>query len=90
MKILLSLPGKGLTSIFTGPPSPPALPEPPPLPSRDDPAIAARQKELAAAEARRMGRGKTILTSGLGDPGVAPVTRAAASPVLSAYLGGGS
>ena len=58
------------------PPSPPSLPPPPPpLPQRDDAALKARKEEERLARKRRMGFGKTILTSGLGDTSKAPVAR---------------
>ncbi len=62
-------------SLFS-PPSPPSPPPPPPPPpQRDDAAIKARKEEERLARKRRMGFGKTILTSGLGDTSKAPVAR---------------
>ena len=46
-----------------GPSAPPPLP---PLPTRADPAIAARRQAVKAAEAKRKGRRATLLTGGQG------------------------
>lgn len=67
------------------PPSVPPPPPPPPVPELDDPAVEAARKKLRLSERKRLGRGKTILTSGLGDPGAAPINR----PGLTNKLGGG-
>lgn len=50
-------PGK---SIFS-PPKPPALSAPPPIPTREDPAIAAARDKLRLSEKRRRGRRAAIL-----------------------------
>jgi hypothetical protein len=60
---------------FFDPPSPPSPPSLSPPPRRDDAAIKARKEEERLARKRRMGFGKTILTSGLGDTSKAPVAR---------------
>ena len=63
---------------FLAPKTPP-LPPPPPVPKRDDEATEqameeARRKQRLAARLRR-GRASTILTSGQGVLGEAPVSR---------------
>ena len=61
-------------SLFSGPDIP--APKPlPPIPTRDDPAIARRKREEELALRRRQGFGQNILTSGLGDTSPAPVSR---------------
>lgn len=52
---------------FGGSSSPPAVVNPGPAPTFQDPAIAQAQRDQAVAAAQAMGRGSTILTSGLGD-----------------------
>lgn len=47
-------------------PSTPAITQPDPLPTRDDPAIAAAANEQRQAALRRRGRRASILTSGEG------------------------
>jgi len=59
---MLTLPGK---SIFS-PPKPPAPVAPPPVVTREDPAIAEAQKKLKDSEAKRKGRAASILTGGQG------------------------
>jgi hypothetical protein len=59
-------------SLFN-PPKPKAPPPPPPPPKPDDSAIDAARKREALAARRRRGRQATILTGGLGDPGLAQV-----------------
>lgn len=66
------------------PPAPPPPPPPPPVPEIDDPAVEEARHKLRLSQRRRLGRGRTILTSGLGDPGAAPVSR----PGLKTTLGG--
>ena len=64
-------------SIFSAP-SPPSLPPPPPLPplpTMDDPEVKRAAERRRLAERKRRGRRSTILTSGLGDPSAAPVSR---------------
>lgn len=46
-----------------------------PLPTPEDPAIAERKRREREAAKNRKGRGSTIITGGLGDPGEAPVQR---------------
>ncbi len=60
-------------------PKTPSLPPPPPVPKRDDEATEqameeARRKQRLAARLRR-GRASTILTSGQGVLGEAPISR---------------
>ncbi len=80
-------------SLFS-PPSPPPLPPPvplppppelpPPPPTPEDPAVDEARKKLRQSQLRRKGRRATILTSGLGDTGTAPIRR----PNLHNTLGG--
>ncbi len=61
-----------MSFLFPSPPKPPKLP---PVPSRDDEAVAeARRRQRLAARLRK-GRASTILTSGQGVLGEAPVVR---------------
>ncbi len=61
-----------MSFLFPSPPKPPNLP---PVPSRDDEVVAeARRKQRLAARLRK-GRASTILTSGQGVLGEAPVVR---------------
>ncbi len=54
----------------------PKVPEPLPIPARDDPAIAASRERLRLSEGRRKGRRGTILAGRRPDElGEAPVTR---------------
>lgn len=76
-------------SLFGGPdiPSPKPLP---PIPTRSDPAIAARKREEELALRRRQGFGQNILTTGLGDTSPAPVARETLlSGLVKQTLGGG-
>jgi hypothetical protein len=75
-------------SMFSGPDIPAVKPLPP-LPSRDDPAIAQRKREEEMALRRRRGFGRNILTSGLGDTSPAPVSREGLlSKLVKQTLGG--
>ncbi len=62
----MRLPGK---SFFSAPKQPDIQPLPP-LPEREDPAIARRKRETEEAAKRRRGRDSTRLSDGLGDPNV--------------------
>ncbi len=70
------------------PPSPPPPPPPPPVPTFDSPEIDDAREERRKAELRRRGRRSTILTSGLGDAGVAPVRRTGLGTGINTRLGG--
>ena len=75
-------------ALFSSPSPPPPPPPPPPLPpvpEPDDPEVEQAREKLRLSQRRRAGRNKTILTGGLGDPGLAPVSR----PGLTNTLGGG-
>ena len=56
-------------------PKPPSLPPPPPLPKFEDPEVIEARRRARIAARKRQGRGKSILTSGLGDVSEAPVAR---------------
>ena len=55
-------------------PTPGPLP-PPPSAAETEEELRKRKREEELALRRRLGRGSTILTAGLGDPGPAPVSR---------------
>lgn len=62
--IALTLPGKAIASIFSGPPKPPPLPPPPPPPPTIDNSaaiLAEEQAKTREAERKRKGRGALIL-----------------------------
>lgn len=75
MRITLTLPGKGVAQIFTGPSKPPAMPPPAPLPTPEDPSVKANAEKERLAAKRRRGIASTIKTSGLGDTSPANVRR---------------
>lgn len=50
-------------------PDPPSLPAPPPLPTRQDPAVVEARRRRLLQEKKRRGRPNTNLTGGLGDTG---------------------
>lgn len=79
---LVCLDTKGWCFFGGGSPPPPA--PLPPVPTVTDPAIEERRLRVKRSEARRSGRRQTILTSGLGVVGDAPVSR----PQLTGQLGG--
>jgi len=66
----MRMPGKSLFS-----PASPKIPALAPLPTREDPAIAAAKEKRRLAEGRRKGIAGSNVTGGLGVPGDAPVSR---------------
>ena len=82
--ISMTLPGKSVMSIFSGPPKMDLPPAPPPPPTREDPEVLAAKKKLRESEARRKGRASNVMAPREDALGEASITRPEAG---SATLG---